>query len=70
MVFDGRSVPTGEEVQADVCIIGAGPAGITLALEWITAGFRVCLLESGGRKLERSVQRFSDGPSVGYRTFG
>jgi choline dehydrogenase-like flavoprotein len=69
VLFDGRSVPTGEEIQSDVCIIGAGPAGITLALEWITAGFRVCLLESGGRKLERSVQRLSDGASVGYPYF-
>jgi choline dehydrogenase-like flavoprotein len=69
VLFDGRSVPAGEEIRAEVCIIGAGPAGITLALEWIAAGFRVCLLESGGRTLERSVQRLSDGKSVGYPYF-
>jgi choline dehydrogenase-like flavoprotein len=69
VLFDGRSVPTGDEIRADVCIIGAGPAGITLALEWMAAGFRVCLLESGGRTLERSAQRLSDGTSVGYPYF-
>ena len=35
----------------DVCIIGAGPAGITLALRLAEAGWRVVLLEGGGHEL-------------------
>ena len=39
----------------DVCIVGSGPAGITLAREISGAGLRVCLLESGGQKsMEKS----------------
>ena len=34
----------------DVCIIGAGPAGITLALRLAQAGWRVVLLEGGGHE--------------------
>jgi choline dehydrogenase-like flavoprotein len=36
-------------LEADVCIAGAGPAGIVLALELAKYGHRVCLLEGGGR---------------------
>jgi len=34
-------------VQADVCIIGCGPAGITLSRDLVAAGLRVAMLESG-----------------------
>lgn len=47
MLADGRTVPDGEEIRADVCIIGAGPAGITLARELSAAKLEVILLERG-----------------------
>ena len=48
MVIDARKhVPPGGP-EADVCIVGAGPAGLTLAHELARTGVRVCLLESGG----------------------
>ena len=37
MFIDGRSVPDGESIDTDVCIIGTGPAGITLGLRIIGA---------------------------------
>jgi len=55
-----------EEILTDVCIIGAGPAGITIALEIANRGVRVCLLEAGGRDVERRFQRQSRGESDGY----
>ncbi len=44
---------------ADVCIVGAGAAGITLAAELARQGKRVLLLESGGREVEEDVQRLN-----------
>jgi choline dehydrogenase-like flavoprotein len=41
MVLDGRSLTDGHTVEADVCIVGAGAAGITLAREFVGAPFRV-----------------------------
>lgn len=37
----------------DVCIIGGGPAGITLCAELADADLKICLLESGGLARER-----------------
>jgi choline dehydrogenase-like flavoprotein len=57
-------------LQFDVCIIGSGPAGITLAREISRAGLRVCLLESGGYKSAKETQNLNAGAvdsAHGYR---
>jgi choline dehydrogenase-like flavoprotein len=38
---------TAREVRTDVCVIGAGPAGLTVARECVGARFEVLVLESG-----------------------
>lgn len=39
-----------EKIESDVCIIGAGPAGITLAMKLQGSGLDVVIAESGGLK--------------------
>ncbi|HLM22273.1 MAG TPA: FAD-dependent monooxygenase, partial [Propionibacteriaceae bacterium] len=55
-----------EEILTDLCIVGAGPIGITIARELDSRGVRICLLEAGGRDIERRFQRQSRGESNGY----
>jgi choline dehydrogenase-like flavoprotein len=50
---------------ADVCIIGAGAAGITLAVEFANRGKRVLLLEGGGAQREDSSQQLYDSEIAG-----
>ena len=45
-----------ETVEADVCIVGAGPAGIAIARELDRHGVRVCLLEAGLRNPSSDVR--------------
>ena len=45
----------------DVCIVGSGPAGITIARESSRAGFRVCILESGGNRSTEDTQDLNAG---------
>jgi choline dehydrogenase-like flavoprotein len=47
MFVDARTIPDGSVIEADVCIVGAGAAGITLAREFRAKRLRVALLESG-----------------------
>jgi choline dehydrogenase-like flavoprotein len=59
--------PANEElIGTDLCVIGAGPAGISIARRFLGRRTRVCLLESGGRVVERRVQRLNRAQSVGY----
>ena len=67
MVIDARSVSDRSEIECDVCIVGAGPAGITVARELETGGLRTCLLEGGGLKREEPTQALNEGESAGGR---
>jgi flavin-dependent dehydrogenase len=66
MLSDARELAGDQQVEADVCIVGAGPAGISIARELIGNGARVWLLDSGGKDMERRAQRLNRGQSVGY----
>jgi choline dehydrogenase-like flavoprotein len=69
MLLDARELPSFAVIDADLCIIGAGPAGITIAGEFFGTGMRICLVESGGADIERRPQRLNRGSSVGYSTY-
>ncbi|MCC7252683.1 GMC family oxidoreductase, partial [Hyphomicrobium sp.] len=49
MLLDARSISDGETLTADLCIVGAGAAGITLAMELLATGLDVIVLEAGGK---------------------
>lgn len=65
MFVDGRSVPSGSSVEADVCVIGGGAAGIALARELTGTGPKVVVLESGAFEYEQATQSLYDGASTG-----
>lgn len=65
MKVDGRSIPSGTVLEADICIIGAGAAGITLASELVDSGLSVLLLEAGGDDYDDAAQELYAGRSVG-----
>lgn len=61
MIANADSIPNGTCLNADVCIIGAGPAGIALGLDLSERGFSVLLLESGFMKEDLKTQRLYEG---------
>ena len=65
MIIDGKQVPKGSVVEADLCIVGAGAAGISMALEWKDGPYRVVLLEGGGFEPEMPMQELYRGESIG-----
>ena len=46
--------------SADVCVVGAGAAGIVLAAELLRQGRRVLLLESGGSAIKPAAQELNE----------
>jgi choline dehydrogenase-like flavoprotein len=62
--FEGGGV--GAEFDADVCIIGGGAAGVTLADALVAQGREVLMLESGGLDHEPAIQELMRGESIGF----
>lgn len=61
MILDADEAEDGTAFQADICIVGAGAAGITLALGLMGSGLAVLLLESGGERVEEATRRLCEG---------
>ena len=56
MIRTAEAVPANSEVEADICIVGSGAAGIPLALALVESGLKVTLLESGDLKHNKQTQ--------------
>ena len=69
MHTDARTLPEGTLLEGDLCIVGAGAAGLSIALEWIDAGKQVLLLEGGGLDYEPRTQDLYRGENVGLPYF-
>jgi len=61
MMEFAQQVPTGSELQTDVCIVGAGAAGISLALALAGTGLQVMLVEGGQLHPDAASQRLYEG---------
>ena len=56
MILDANDLAPGASLDAELCIIGAGAAGIATALQFVDAGYPVLVLESGGLKADKPTQ--------------
>ncbi|MDQ3698908.1 MAG: GMC family oxidoreductase [Gemmatimonadota bacterium] len=65
MELDARILTDGAMLEADLCIVGAGPAGLTLAAELIDHKCDVIVLESGGDQPDPAILALNDGDVVG-----
>ncbi|MDG2520303.1 GMC family oxidoreductase [Caulobacter segnis] len=54
-----------EVVDCDVCIVGAGAAGLTLAQALDGCGLKICVLEGGGKNIDPAAQALFEGESIG-----
>lgn len=66
MIHDLRDWPDGKPVEADICIVGGGVAGISIASQFMGSRSRVCLLEAGGMQLEADSQRLYEVANAGH----
>jgi choline dehydrogenase-like flavoprotein len=69
MHIDARNLENNSLIEGDICIIGAGAAGISLALEWMNTPHKVILLEGGGFEYDEQVQELYAGKTTGQHYF-
>jgi choline dehydrogenase-like flavoprotein len=67
MIIDFHNNEDTGSLSFDLCIIGAGAAGITLARKLGGKGFKVCLLEAGGMEVTQDAQMMFEGESTGVK---
>lgn len=60
MLINAETIQDENIITADVAIVGAGPAGIVLALELAKAGLEIALLESGQLQFDQESQNLGD----------
>ncbi len=54
--IDARNTEFNTPLIADICVVGAGAAGITLCSNLANSGLSIILLESGGRDIDGATQ--------------
>jgi len=69
MHIDARKLDSNSRIQGDICIIGAGASGISIALEYINTPYKVILLEGGGFKYDDKVQNLYKGETTGQKYY-
>ena len=69
MIIDYLDGSAPSRIEADLCIVGAGAAGIAIARTFVGTSVSVCLIESGGLTGENSSQALYEGLSIGRPAF-
>ena len=65
MFIDSRKIDNQSIIDADICIVGTGAAGVTLAVELNGGPHRVVVLEGAGFRRSKQSQSLYDGEVVG-----
>jgi choline dehydrogenase-like flavoprotein len=69
VIVDYQDGLSSADIEADLCIIGAGPAGIAIAQAFVGTSVNVCLIEGGGLVGEHASQALYEGSSIGPLPF-
>lgn len=70
MILDLEQFPDDAELVCDICIVGAGPAGIALALELAGPRRDIIVLESGGLQIEPATRELNRAQITGHAYAG
>ncbi|MCB1247016.1 MAG: GMC family oxidoreductase [Acidimicrobiia bacterium] len=66
MITDARTLPVGTTVEVDLCVIGGGPAGISVAHRFLEQDHvTVAVIESGGTEFDPAVQELATTDQTG-----
>ncbi len=65
-VRDAADLDPAMVLEADVVVIGSGPAGLTVAMDLAAQSVRVLVVESGNRSIDAATRDFDEGDVVGH----
>ncbi len=65
MITDLNDYESDTTIRADICIVGAGVAGLSLAREFLGRSVSILIIESGGKKDESRTQKLYESDVIG-----
>ena len=65
MFKDLKDFPSNSILEYDICIVGTGPAGISVAKQLLGTELKIAILESGGFEPEPEYQELNEGINSG-----
>jgi choline dehydrogenase-like flavoprotein len=65
--FDLRQMDENSLIETDLCIVGSGPAGMSIAHEFAATDVEVLVLESGGVETDAATQTLCEFENTGAR---
>jgi choline dehydrogenase-like flavoprotein len=65
MIIDAQKIDNEKVIESDICIVGAGVAGIALACEFLDTRYSVTIVESGGLEPNTRMQSLNAGKNTG-----
>ena len=69
MLVDANEVSNRDGLNCDICVVGAGAAGITLAKSFLGSDVNVIVLEAGSTKADMDSQKVYSGKNVGLEYY-
>ena len=69
MLTDLHTADRTMSFETEVCVIGAGAAGVALARDLMNLRREVCLLEAGGMDYEIDTQSMFEGQNIGMEYY-
>ena len=69
MIIQSGELNNGDTLEADICVVGGGPAGITFAREFINTNHNVIMLESGDLKPDSEHQLLKKSENFSFKSF-
>lgn len=65
-ILDANSLGSVDQIDCDICIVGGGVAGLTIANEFRSTQKNVLIVEGGGMQHADSSQALYDSDNIGY----
>ncbi len=69
VIVDAQEIPAESVLETDLCIVGCGAAGITIARELAGSSVGVVVLESGGLDFDAATNDLDAGANIGLPYF-
>jgi len=69
MLADFPRYERADSIEVDVCVVGSGPAGVSVAESLLDSNLKIYLLEAGGQRREKASQRLYAGENDGLPYF-